>query len=242
MRYLILSDIHANLQALDAVLEDAAGAGYDAALVLGDLVGYGGNPVEAIDRTLALEPAAIVRGNHDRAAAGLDDASTFSLAARLAIEWTASVLGPADRDRLAALPKGPAAVAGDLLICHGAPFDEDYYILGPADGQRAMRATSARVCLFGHTHVTSLFGTRGLAIMPVVDGQVPLPPNGQILANIGSVGQPRDGDPRAAYGILDTDAGVLHFQRVDYDIAGAQARIREVGLPDMLADRLEYGR
>src|SRR6185436_9557213 len=109
MRYLILSDIHANLQALDAVLKDAARAGYDAVLVLGDLVGYGGSPAEAIARTLALEPAAMVRGNHDKAAAGLDDASTFSLAARLAIEWTASVLGQPDRDRLAALPKGPVA-------------------------------------------------------------------------------------------------------------------------------------
>src|SRR5262245_34340346 len=100
MRYLILSDIHANAHALDAVLADAARAGYDAALVLGDLVGYGGDPAAVIERTLALAPAAIVRGNHDKVAAGLDDASTFSIAARKAIEWTASVLTPADRERL----------------------------------------------------------------------------------------------------------------------------------------------
>jgi predicted phosphodiesterase len=242
MRYLVLSDIHANLQALEAVLADAPRVGYDAVLVLGDLVGYGGDPAAVIERTLALGPAAIVRGNHDKVAAGLDDASTFSLTARLAIDWTASTLTAADRHRLASLPAGPAAVDGDVLICHGAPFDEDYYILSPGDGQRALRSTTARVCLFGHTHVTTLFGSNGLATMPVTENVVPLPMSGQLLANVGSVGQPRDGDPGAAYGILDTTNATLQFCRVGYDIAGAQARIREAGLPDVLADRLEYGR
>ena len=243
MRYLVLSDIHANLHALDAVLADAAGQGYDQVVVLGDLVGYGGDPSAAIAKTLALHPTAIIRGNHDKVVAGLEPATDFSRDARTAAEWTSASLTKGAIEALAALPMGPCAVTGDLTICHGAPFDEDYYIFSAGDARRAMRHTPARLLLFGHTHVPAVFSTTDVITAPSDTApEVRLPKRGQLLVNVGSVGQPRDGDPRAAYGILDTDAETLHLRRVEYDVKGAQARIREAGLPEWLADRLTVGR
>ena len=243
MRYLVLADIHANLQALDAVLADAGRQGYDRVLTLGDLVGYGGDPAAAIDRTLALEPAAIVRGNHDKVCAGLDSAESFHEIARAAIEWTAATLSAAHLAALAGLPRGPRLVTDALEICHGAPFDEDYYVFDSDDAHMALDAASARICLFGHTHVTSIF-TRpdDPAREGPSDAEYRLPAVGPSLINVGSVGQPRDGDPRAAYGLLDVDALALKLCRVEYDIAGAQASIRRAHLPEWLAERLGRGR
>ena len=241
MRYLVLSDIHANLQALDAVLADSATLGYDAALVLGDLVGYGGDPAAVIDRIFALEPAAMIRGNHDKLCAGLDDPSNFNDEARQAIAWTADTLGAADMARLAALPKGPMPVEDGVLICHGAPDDEDHYILGPEDARRAMKQSAARLCLFGHTHRPAAFGSVTVERSTRRSVELRLFPGGRALINVGSVGQPRDHDPRAAYGIVDTDADTVLVRRVEYDVAGAQARILRAGLPAMLAERLAVG-
>jgi diadenosine tetraphosphatase ApaH/serine/threonine PP2A family protein phosphatase len=243
VRYLILSDIHANLQALDAVLAEALSIGYDKVLVLGDLVGYGADPGAVIERTMALEPMAMIRGNHDKVCAGLEPAVLFNEVARKSAEWTAATL-PADQlQLLAALPKGPKVVVAGLEICHGAPFDEDYYVFDAPDAARAMDATTERLCLFGHTHLPALFAT---AEDPVranekVEDEVYLPRTGPALINVGSVGQPRDGDPRAAYGLLDLDRGSLLMRRVAYDVAAAQARIVSVGLPIWLAVRLERG-
>src|SRR4249920_2156324 len=133
MRYLILSDMHGNKQALDAVLADAAGLGYDAALVLGDLVGYGADPAAVIDRTLALEPVAMIRGNHDKVCCGLESAAMFNDAARAAAEWTAGSLDTARLEVLRGLPKGPLQVNSEIEICHGAPFDEDHYVFDDQD-------------------------------------------------------------------------------------------------------------
>jgi diadenosine tetraphosphatase ApaH/serine/threonine PP2A family protein phosphatase len=242
VKYLILSDIHSNLQALDAVLADAERQGYDRALVLGDIVGYGGDPSAVLARTLALPTAGIIRGNHDKVCARIEPPATFGGDARVAIEWTASVLSPRELETVAQLQKGPLAVEPDLVICHGSPFDEDHYIFGTGDARRAMRTTPVRLCLFGHTHVPAVFSSEGGAA-PIAGGTtLPLPASGQCLANIGSVGQPRDGDTRAAYGILDTTAGTLEFHRVPYDLQGAQAQIKRMGLPAYLAERLAYGR
>jgi predicted phosphodiesterase len=243
VRYLVLSDIHANLHALDAVLADAAGHGYDQVVVLGDLVGYGGDPAAAIATTMALRPAAMIRGNHDKVVAGLAPATDFSRDARAAAEWTSARLTKDDIEALAALPMGPKEVTSELTICHGAPFDEDYYIFSTGDARRAMRHTPARLSLFGHTHVPAVFSTTDIITAPSdAAPEVRLPKRGQLLVNVGSVGQPRDGDPRAAYGILDTSAEALHLRRVEYDISGAQSRIRDAGLPEWLADRLAVGR
>jgi predicted phosphodiesterase len=243
LRYLILSDIHGNLQALDAVLADATRQGYDETVCLGDLVGYGADPGAVIDRTLGLRPVAIIRGNHDKVAAGLEPPILFNEVARKSIEWTAGTITPAQLKTLAALPKGPLLVVDGLEICHGAPFDEDYYVFEPGDAARAMDAASGRICLFGHTHLPALFATAEDPIR--TDERTPehlhLPTTGPALLNVGSVGQPRDGDPRAAYGILDLDESTLVLRRVEYDVAAAQARILGAGLPAWLAVRLERG-
>jgi diadenosine tetraphosphatase ApaH/serine/threonine PP2A family protein phosphatase len=242
VRYLVLADIHANVQALEAVLADADIRGYDQVLVLGDLVGYGANPVEAIDRTLDLQPAGIIRGNHDKVCAGLEPAADFNDAARASAEWTAAILPPSHRDLLARLPAGPVSVTDALQICHGAPFDEDYYVFDLDDAARALDAVTARLCLFGHTHVPAAYASADDPIRARnPDGTDLVLPVSPSLVNVGSVGQPRDGDPRAAYGILDLDRDSLQLCRVAYDIAGAQARIRQAGLPEWLAVRLEQG-
>ncbi|HVZ22304.1 MAG TPA: metallophosphoesterase family protein, partial [Vicinamibacterales bacterium] len=131
MRYLVLSDIHANLEALEATLGGAAP--HDAVLVLGDLVGYGADPNAVVARVRALQPAACIRGNHDKVAVGIDRVEGFNHLARQAIEWTASALEPGHREWLAALPEGPTVVDGLVEICHGAPFDEDVYIFDDLD-------------------------------------------------------------------------------------------------------------
>jgi diadenosine tetraphosphatase ApaH/serine/threonine PP2A family protein phosphatase len=192
-----------------------------------------------------LEPMAIVRGNHDKVCAGLAPAHGFNEVARRSAEWTAETLSPDDLRLLADLPKGPATVRAGLEICHGATFDEDHYVFSPVDAARSMDTATERVCLFGHTHLPAIYTTdddpatgsgNGLA-----EDEFQLPQTGPALINVGSVGQPRDGDSRAAYGILDLDRQTIQMRRVSYDIAAAQARIIEEGLPPWLALRLMQG-
>jgi diadenosine tetraphosphatase ApaH/serine/threonine PP2A family protein phosphatase len=244
MRYLVVSDIHANLEALDAVL--AAAGRYDHALVLGDLVGYGADPNPVIDRIRALPSATFIRGNHDKVGSGLEDTDGFNYLARQAIEWTARTLTPGHRAWLAALPEGPALVDSFVEICHGAPFDEDVYIFDELDAMRALRASKRPLCLFGHTHVPAAFhfDSERRTVKMLRGGRVDieLDSHACYLVNCGSVGQPRDGDPQAAFGILDTEARSLVLMRVEYDVAGAQAKIIAAGLPDVLAQRLAVGR
>jgi diadenosine tetraphosphatase ApaH/serine/threonine PP2A family protein phosphatase len=244
MRYLVISDIHGNAHALEAVLADAAALGYDGTLCLGDLVGYGADPAAVLDRVRALAPVGLIRGNHDKVCAGLEPATLFNEVARRAAEWTRGVLTADALAELAALPKGPQVIAPTLEICHGAPFDEDHYIFDAADAGRAMDAAHGRICLFGHTHLPAVFTipqdpaarAPGLA-----DDELSLPATGPALINVGSVGQPRDGDPRAAYGLLDMARKAIRLRRVVYDVAGAQRRIREAGLPAWRAHRLAKG-
>jgi len=247
VRYLILADIHANLQALEAVLAEAATVGFDATLCLGDLVGYGADPSAVISGIQALRPIVTVRGNHDKVCAGLARADDFNDAARAAIEWTQSVLSPSELATLAALPEGPLPVEDGLEVCHGSPFDEDEYLLEVDAINLALRVTSG-ICLFGHTHVPALLTgaqtgrgrPRGL-VWSGFDGEPVLLPSGPCLVNVGAVGQPRDGDSRAAYGILDWDRRRLEARRVRYDVEGAQRRIIDAGLPRWLAERLALG-
>ena len=242
-RLLVLSDIHANLEALEAVLADVDRAAYDSLLVLGDLVGYGADPGAVIDRIVALAPLAIIRGNHDKVCAGLEPADTFNELARWSITWTAAQLTPQQMQYVTDLPKGPQLVTPELEICHGAPFDEDYYIFEGSDALRAMNSASARICLFGHTHLPGVFARRGddEPGPPSPEGDLQLPVRSRTLINVGSVGQPRDGDPRAAYGIVDLGRNMLSLRRVEYDIEAAQEKIRRAHLPERLAARLATG-
>ena len=247
MRLLILSDIHANIDALGAVLDAAPAGTWDRLVVLGDLVGYGAEPNEVIDRVRALDPIAIIRGNHDKAACGLDDGSSFNQVARYAATWTGETLTPDNRAYLRALPPGPLLVDPDVEICHGAPFDEDHYIFDGGDAVQALAVTARPLCLFGHTHLPVVFARRGDALDSVVPegndtDEVTLERGVQYLVNPGSVGQPRDGDPRAAFGIYDAARRVLRLQRIVYPVEAALRRILAAGLPASLANRLAIGR
>jgi predicted phosphodiesterase len=247
MRYLVISDIHANVEAYDAVMAEAAAFGYDKVLVLGDLVGYGADPNLVCERIRALQPAALIRGNHDKVGSGVESAEGFNAVARNAIRWTFETLTPDNRAWLAALPSGPMIVDEAIEICHGTPFDEDAYVFDDLDALRAMHAARRPLCLFGHTHVqVGHFLSRDQFGLASADDKrplvIPLDDANRYLVNPGSVGQPRDSDPRAGFAIADTKAREVALYRVDYPIAKSQARILEEGLPDVLAHRLALGR
>lgn len=205
MTYLIISDIHANLEALEAVL--AAAGSYDHALVLGDLVGYGANPNEVVHRLRALPSVTFIRGNHDKAATRMASIEHFNHLARFAIQWTTEQLTPENLQWLTELPVGPLAIDDLVEICHGAPFDEDAYIFDDLDVRRAMAAASRPLCLFGHTHVPAAFRMADslLPIGPLRDRfQLRLEATARYLVNCGSVGQPRDGSNQTASGTSAT--------------------------------------
>ena len=246
MRYLVLSDIHANLEALDAVLEAARDIPYERLLVLGDLIGYGASPNEVVDRVRELAPHAVIRGNHDKVGAGLEPSDAFNAVARTAIRWTYEALSDDNRDWLAELPAGPVVVDDLLEICHGTPQDEDMYVFDDGDVLRSMQAATRRLCLFGHTHVQVGYRLANQSLtLETADLRRPLHipiSHGHYLINPGSVGQPRDGDPRAAFGVYDAQAQAVEIYRTHYPVELTQARIREAGLPEALAQRLMIGR
>lgn len=247
MRHLVLTDIHANLEALETVLADARGRGYDDVLVLGDVVGYGADPNAVVEVVKGLRPVALVRGNHDKVSCGLESADGFNHVARAAAEWTLVTLTPDNRQWVAGLQQGPAVVDADVEICHGSPIDEDEYIFGPAEARIALLATTRTICLFGHTHYPAIFETRdgsmdGARVGAGVEPELHIAAGAKYLVNPGSVGQPRDGDPRAAYAIVDTSASKVDLIRLPYPVQVAQDKIRKAGLPAPLADRLAVGR
>ncbi|HXG88994.1 MAG TPA: metallophosphoesterase family protein [Vicinamibacterales bacterium] len=247
MRYLVLSDIHANMEAFEAVLAVAAEIGYDRLLVLGDLVGYGGDPNAVVEKVRALAPYALIRGNHDKVGSGVESADGFNAVARSAIRWTYEALTSENREWLAALPAGPMEVDDLIEICHGTPFDEDAYVFDDLDALRALHSAERPLCLFGHTHVQVGYALTGDQFaVTTLDDQRPLTialsGTTSHLINPGSVGQPRDGDPRAGFSIVDTDTTIVTIYRTPYPVEQAQARILEQGLPEVLAQRLALGR
>ncbi len=246
MRYLILSDLHGNLEALEAVLRESAGR-YDKSVCCGDLVGYGADPNAIVDWVRA-NCALTVRGNHDRACTGIDDLEWFNPVAKKAALWTQHALTPENAEWTRDLPKGPLGLNG-FQVVHGAPFDEDEYVMVAGEAGQAFEYLESRVAFFGHTHVQGGFIWNHSRVETIPrpvrrsDRQVmEIDPECAYLVNPGSVGQPRDGDPRAAFCLYDPDAGMITYLRVEYDIFGAQRKIRAAGLPDVLADRLTVGR
>jgi len=229
------------------VLRASAAQRYEAVLVLGDLVGYGADPNAVVDRVRGLNPASIVRGNHDKVAAGLDDAEDFNPMAKSAAHWTRESLTPQTLQYLRDLPAGPRLV-GDIEICHGSPLDEDLYVVADIDASRSIAVSRTAVCLFGHTHValSARMDNQHRLEIEAPQGHpefaVSIDPGSKYLINPGSVGQPRDGDARAAYAIADLDRKVVTLYRVAYPIEAAQKKILDAGLPPMLAYRLGMGR
>lgn len=247
MRYLVLSDIHANLEALETCLADAGSRGYDRVLLLGDVVGYGPNPNEVVEAVRALDLVAAVRGNHDKVASGLESPEGFNVVARSAALWTLERLTPGNRAWVSNLPTGPLIVDDLIEICHGSPFDEDAYVFDELDAVRALKAANRPLCLFGHTHYPITFVQTGPKLEAVAasrdaESRIDLQPTTRYLLNPGSVGQPRDGDARAAYAIIDSEAARVELVRLAYPVHRTQAKIAAAGLPQVLGDRLAVGR
>ena len=247
MRILVLSDLHANLTALDAVL-DAAKDRWDISVCLGDVVGYGPDPNEVTARLRELGTQTI-RGNHDKAVSGVMDADDFNPVAKAAVDWTQSELLPEHLQWLTNLPQGPLTTNGIVLV-HGAVHDEDEYVFTPAQALEGLLDTNAQVTFFGHTHHQGGFAHEGsnlevLQIRPRASESftaLRVEPGRHYLLNPGSVGQPRDCDPRAAFAISDLEHETVEFWRVKYDIAAVQERMRDVDLPQPLVQRLVLGR
>lgn len=242
MRILLISDIHANLVALDAVL--AAAGGYDAIWCLGDLVGYGPAPNECLAKIRALDPICLA-GNHDWAVLGKLDVNEFNGDARRAIAWTQEVLHAENLAWLERLPDRRELQHSDVTLVHASPRHPIWeYILSSSLAGENMSYFETPVCFFGHTHVASVFhmaaGQERISAQPLVPGNALLL-SAKTLLNPGSVGQPRDRDPRAAYAIFDPEAGSLTPYRVPYDIAATQAQMAQAKLPRRLIERLNYG-
>ncbi len=251
MRVLLLSDIHSNMEALEACL--AAAQDFDVVVNLGDIVGYCASPNEVIQRSQELGKI-FIRGNHDKAVCGLMELTDFNPVAALAAEWTRANLTAENLEWLRALPQGPLQVEGlpDMQFVHGSPVDEDDYVVSVRDAVEPIMLTSAAVTFFGHTHLQGSFmanGTHLDAFRPEYKSlgraetlEFPLKKEMRFLVNPGSVGQPRDGDWRAGFAMFDSESRIVTFHRVPYNLKGAQDRILAANLPPRLATRLAAGR
>ncbi len=244
MRIAVLSDVHGNREAFLAVLERLEGLGSDRILFLGDVVGYNPDPNFCVERLFGLD-AQMVRGNHDKAMWREEDLDAFNAAARRAAEWTREALSAANLERVKSMPSGPLAAGHRLVACHGSPMDEDLYIFHPRAASASFyfleeRYPDAWICFFGHTHLPVVIEEGGRVQLPH-GGPVALLPEGRYLINPGSVGQPRDGDPQASFGVLDTEELRFEHYRVAYPVEVTQKKILAAGLPAFLADRLARG-
>jgi len=249
MRALVLSDIHGNYHALEAVLASAGTV--DEVWNLGDTVGYGAYPNEVIARIAPLATIN-VRGNHDRVCCGLTSSQGFNPVAAEAARWTQAALTPENLTWLREMPKGPIHASERAMCAHGSPLHEDHYIVSMRDAWTPLQQMQTEITFFGHTHVQGSFSQREHEWeedRPEYDetdiGQeasIEVPVGTRHLVNPGSVGQPRDGDWRAAYAIYDEALERITFYRVPYDVAAAQQAILAAGLPARLATRLGNGR
>ena len=246
MKYLILSDIHSNKEALSAVMAFVRRKHWDKAVCLGDLVGYGANPNQAVDMVRKLRPLAAVRGNHDKVCSGIEEGELFNRMALEAAMWTRKKLTKTNHRWLRGLPEGPQVVDDQFAICHGTPIDEDAYIFGEIEALNVFRHTEYPICFFGHSHFPVIFALSPDAITTILtvapSFRFKLKEGVRYLVNPGSVGQPRDGNPLTSFAIYDGDSRVVTIHRIPYQIGETQEKIRKAGLPRPLADRLAIGR
>jgi diadenosine tetraphosphatase ApaH/serine/threonine PP2A family protein phosphatase len=241
MKYAIISDIHGNLEALQSVLAAIDKKKVDKILCLGDIVGYGPNPNECVDIVKNISKITLA-GNHDYAPLGKLDISYFNPWARCAIDWTAEELNQSSVDFLLSLPL--KIEIDSFTIVHSTPYNpqEWNYIITIGDAIRNFPEFSGQVCFVGHSHVPLIIAQNENKVYQVLtENPLKLRENDRYIINVGSVGQPRDLNPRAAFAIFDTKEKIYELFRVDYDMTETQRKIRDSGLPEFLADRLEKG-
>jgi diadenosine tetraphosphatase ApaH/serine/threonine PP2A family protein phosphatase len=240
MRLAILSDIHGNLEALLQVLEKVAKLQIDRVICLGDVVGYGADPNACVDVIQDVADV-VLAGNHDWASVGLMSTEFFNPIPLMAIQWTEETLGQAQVRFLRSCSL--TCDEGDVRYVHASPFEPDRwtYLSDLEDGRDALHKTPYSLCFVGHSHRAFICSASGRQDV-VVEGDVFLGDSERYLVNVGSVGQPRDGDPRATFAVWDQESGNLRLHRVSYDVLAAQKKIRAVGLPSFLADRLALGK
>ena len=245
MQFLILSDIHANWHALESVLKDAEDR-YEQIVCCGDLVGYNPHPGE-VTRWVKKNCATVIRGNHDKVVAGLESLDWFNEVAQEAARWTMSHMETADLDYLRELPMGPVQ-AEHFHLWHGSVADEDEYVAYVREAAPHFGRFELPLAFFGHTHLQGGFFAKGNRVGPLervgfddVETVIELEPDYQYMVNPGSVGQPRDNDPRAAYALYDSDKKIVTLRRTRYAISKTAREIQDAGLPNVLGLRLLYG-
>ena len=244
MRYAILSDIHANLEAFRAVLARIAELGADRMLCLGDVVGYHADPNACVDLVRSRNIACVM-GNHDVAACGIEEPDSFNPAARVAVLWTRGVLTAENKEFLRDLPRH--LQINDMVLCHGSIIDTDQYIFKDSEVRENLAVmetlpSKPQVCFYGHTHMKAAYSLAGGVLSRVLSDKILLTGGTPYLINPGGVGQPRDGDPQTPFLIYDTADRTVVFHRVEYDIAACQRKTLRAGLPARLAERLAMGR
>ncbi len=239
MKLAIISDIHANYEALDSVLEDIDSKGVSQILCLGDIVGYGPDPLRCVTRIQSLG-CPVIRGNHDHDAANDRPLDNLNDTARLSLEWTRKELSSAQREWLGSLPFSRRV--GRFAISHSSLDQPEawHYIRDLADAERSLNLQNVPLCFIGHTHRPGYFEQKGGITHEIRKKSHDIDNDAKVLVNVGSVGQPRDGDMRASYVIFDRVQRTIEFQRVEYEVAKTQERIRVQGLPEELAVRLTY--
>ena len=244
MKYLIFSDIHSNLEAFEALMGSTPVKEADKYLFLGDLVGYGANPNKTIDEFKELTNIYSIRGNHDKVIANLESSSLFNPVAAFSAEWSKLQISEDNEEYLKQLKKGPEVVDHFITICHGSTFDEDYYVFSMFEAVESFKFMETSIGFFGHTHFPVIYLLRNekIDIVPLTqETKIKLDPNTRYLVNPGSIGQPRDKNPNPSFIIFDSNKKELHFKRFKYNIKETQRKIREAGLPEILASRLESG-
>ena len=241
MRYGLISDIHGNLEALEAVLNVLGKERTDAYLCIGDIVGYGADPKECIKIVRALKPRMLIAGNHEWGLLGLLCLDFFNEYAAEAITWTRSALGVGELEYLRSFKLSSSD--GEMTLVHGTLDEpaEFRYILDTSDADRTLRLLKTTLCFIGHSHVPGIFAFDGRISGRVRGSRVKMEPGKKYVVNIGSIGQPRDGDPRASFAVYDEEDKTVEIKRVSYNIEEAQAKILAAGLPEPLALRLAKG-
>lgn len=251
MRFALFSDIHSNLEAIEAVLEAFEEEDADRYICLGDIVGYGADPGECINTVKGLN-AEIIAGNHDHAAAGKTDIRYFNPYAQAAVVWTSGQLTADEKDFLGRLELVEKFT--DFTAVHGTLYEPEkwYYVLSTEDARENFRYLENKILFIGHSHIPVVFkrGIHGKQAdggkvisghRCISDEKIIIEKDKQYIINIGSVGQPRDGDPRACFALYDDEKNIVQIRRIDYDVSTASSKILDAGLPEMLAYRIERG-